>query len=115
MIRIVRTLLSLKPDTPDLNQSFGDAEIVMSWVNQMVARYGGTRDIVLRQCAGVEAPQDYWRDLQRQADSYVPGRRRRNRPATVSHMRSACSGDADRLLSVSGPLTLEATKPRASP
>jgi hypothetical protein len=56
----------------DLNQPFGYAESVTSLVDEMVARYGGTRDNVLRQCAGVETPQSYWAYLKREADSYVP-------------------------------------------
>jgi hypothetical protein len=55
----------------DLNRSFGYAGSIQNLVDAMVARYGGTRDDVLRQCTGTDSPETYWRDLQRQADSYV--------------------------------------------
>jgi hypothetical protein len=56
----------------DLNQAFGWAGSVMYMVDTMVAFGEGTRDSVLRQCAGVETPQFYWEQLKREADRYVP-------------------------------------------
>jgi hypothetical protein len=57
----------------DIDRAYGDAQNVIGWIGMMLGVYGeGARDRVFHECAGVQTPQAWWEQLNREANSYVP-------------------------------------------